>query len=51
MANSEMEKFSSWLAKNRRKNSKLIHLVMTFMSLEKRNENELVEWHLYKAQS
>jgi hypothetical protein len=46
---SEKEKFSSWLAKNRRKNSKLINLVMTFITLEKRNENDLVEWHIYKA--
>jgi hypothetical protein len=51
MEPSEMEKFSSWLAKNRRKNSKLINLVLAFISMEKRNENELVEWHLYKAQS
>jgi hypothetical protein len=51
MEPSEMEKFSSWLAKNKRKNSKIINLVLAFISLQKRNDKELVEWHMYKAQS
>jgi hypothetical protein len=51
MAPSEMENFNSWLAKNKRKNSKLINLVLAFITVEKRNDSELVEWHLNKAQS
>jgi hypothetical protein len=46
METNETEKFNAWLAKNRRKSSKLINLVLAFICMEKRNEKELVEWHL-----
>jgi hypothetical protein len=50
MEGKEMEKFSQRLAMNKRKNAKLQALVLAFLRMEKRNEHELVEWNLGKAQ-
>ena len=45
-----MEKFVQWLANNKRKNAELHALVLAFLTMEKRNDNELVEWGLTKVQ-
>jgi hypothetical protein len=50
MEGKEMEKFIQWLAKNKRRNAKLHALVLAFLMVEKRDETELVEWGLGKAQ-
>jgi hypothetical protein len=50
MEGQEMEKFIQWLRKNKRRNARLHALVLAFLMMEKRNERELVEWGLSKAQ-
>jgi hypothetical protein len=50
MEGQEMEKFIKWLGKNKRRNARLHALVVAFLMMEKRNESELVEWGLSKAQ-
>jgi hypothetical protein len=49
MESKEMEKFIQWLAKNKRRNAKLHALVLAFLTMEKRDERELVEWGTGKA--
>jgi hypothetical protein len=50
MEGKEIEKFMLWLTNNKRRNARLHTLVLAFLKMEKRNEDELVEWGLVKAQ-
>jgi hypothetical protein len=50
MEGKEMEKFMQWLRNNKRSNARLHTLVMAFLMMENRNEDELVEWGLVKVQ-
>ncbi|WP_155699784.1 hypothetical protein [Paenibacillus psychroresistens] len=50
MEGKEMEKFMVWLGNNKRSNAKLHTLVMDFLKMEKKSEDELVEWGIVKAQ-
>ena len=49
MEGEEMENFVQWLAKNKRRKARLHELVLAFLTMEKRNEKELVEWKLSKG--
>ncbi len=49
MEGKEMDKFVLWLTKNKRKNARLYSLVLAFITMEKKAENELVEWGVGKA--
>jgi hypothetical protein len=50
MEGKEMEKFMLWLGNNKRGNAKLHKLVMAFLKMEKKSDDELVQWGLVKTQ-